>query len=93
MSQLLLAVLISTSNNCLSFVRPMRDCIRSLHSDDKSMNPVYGTVYTRDQTNGARPRAPVLAGTSTHPLNRAEFVSTVFLFTFLTVLGELGICT
>ena len=29
------------------------------------MNPVYVPVYTGDQTNGARPRAPDLAGTST----------------------------
>ena len=29
------------------------------------MNPVYGPMYTGDQTNGARQRAPDLVGTST----------------------------
>ena len=42
-----------------------------------------------DQTKGARERAASLAGTSTHPLKRADTVRS----TFLISRGELCICT
>ena len=42
-----------------------------------------------DQTKGARERAAGLAGTSTHPLKRADTVRS----TFLISRGELCICT
>ena len=84
-------VLLLSTNGRLS------SSVRAVEADPRvamiTRCPAAGPAYTGVQTNGARPRAMVLAGTSTHPLRRADTVLFVSRITFLIVLGKFGMFT